>query len=152
MSIKHRPDSLAGMRVGLPTAKEAKLTEISAACEAAIFAGVDAETSKGTEHFSLTLNDQTNIGNLALQAAQGSPVLYHADGELCRLFAPEEFIAIATAATVHKTIHTTRCNHINVWIRRTEDDAKLDKITYSAKLPKDLADNIEKILGEEANG
>ncbi|GHU95041.1 hypothetical protein FACS1894208_07170 [Clostridia bacterium] len=149
--IKHREDSLAALRTDRLTPKDAKLAEISAACEAAIFAGVDVETSQGTEHFALTLNDQTNIGNLALQAAQGSPVLYHADGEICRIFTPEEFGAVATAAVTHKTYHTTLCNHINVWVRRTTDEAKLAKITYTAKLPKDLADNMNALLGGDGD-
>ena len=68
--------------------KLAKLEELGEACTAAISAGVTIATSRGYEHFSLTLNDQANLSNLALQAQMGASVLYHADGELCRLFTP----------------------------------------------------------------
>lgn len=145
--IKHREDSLAALRQDRPTPKEAKLAEIAAACEAAIYAGVGVQTTEGVEHFSLTLNDQTNISNLALQSAQGLPVLYHADGKLCRAFSPEEMGAVATAAVMHKTYHTTLCNHLNVWIRRTEDDEELAAITYDSVLPADLAANMNALLG-----
>lgn len=145
MSVMHKPTSL--VRADRLTPREAKLAELGAACEAAIFAGVDVETTQGTEHFSLTLNDQTNIGNLALQAQAGAPVLYHADGELCRLFAPEEILTVAAEAIKHKTIQTTLCNHCNVWVRRTEDDAELAAITYGCPLPDDLAANMVALLG-----
>ncbi|MDR3091447.1 MAG: hypothetical protein LBU36_04510 [Clostridiales bacterium] len=146
MAIKHKVDSLAEMRADRPTPKQAKLAEIAAACEAAIYAGVDVETSAGLEHFSLTINDQTNIGNLALQAQAGADVLYHADGELCRIFAPGEILAVAQAAIAHKTYHTTLCNHINVWARRTEDEEELAAIHYDSPLPKDLAASMAALL------
>jgi hypothetical protein len=135
------------MRQDRPTALEAKIAELGAACEAAIFAGVDVETTQGVEHFALTLNDQTNLGNLALQAQAGATVLYHADGQLCRGFAPEELLAVVAAAIAHKTYHTTLCNHLNVWARRTEDEAELAAIRYDSPLPDDLAASMTALLG-----
>jgi len=148
MSVKHTETSLAELRQGRPTAKDAKLAEIGAACEAAIFAGVDV----GGKHYALALNDQTNIGNLALQAQAGASVLYHADGELCRVYEPQEILAVVGAAIAHKTYHTTRCNHVNVWVRRTEDGAELAKIHYDSDLPKDLADSMTTLLGAGGDG
>ena len=103
MSVQHKEDSIAAMRVGRLAPKDAKIAELAEACTAAIYSGVDVETTQGTEHFSLTLNDQTNIGNLALQAQAGAAVLYHADGQLCRMFTPAEMLAVMTAAARHKT-------------------------------------------------
>jgi len=130
------------------TTAQKKLAEIGTACEAAIYAGIDV----GGKHYALTLNDQTNIGNLVIQAAQGATVLYHADGELCRAYTPSEFLEVATAATAHKTYHTTLCNHLNVWIRRTTDEGKAEKIHYDSKLPKDLQTSIDALLGGGTNG
>jgi hypothetical protein len=147
MAIKHTVTSLAEMRADRPTPTEAKLAELGAAAQAAIYAGVDVETSAGLEHFALTINDQTNIGNLALQAQAGADVLYHADGELCRIFTPEEMLAVAQAAIAHKTYHTTLCNHLNVWTRRENDEAKLAAIKYDSTLPKDLEKSMAALLG-----
>lgn len=143
MSTTHSPTSLSELRKDRPTAKEAKLAEIGAACQQAIYAGIEIRG----EHYALTLNDQTNISNLAVQAQAGEIVLYHADGKLCRPYKPEEILEIMTAAVKHKTFHTTLCNHLNVWIRRTEDAAELEGIHYDSPLPEDLAASMEALLG-----
>ena len=125
-----------------------KLADLSNACNAAITAGVDVETTKGTEHFSLQETDQINL-TTALSAVQsgaaGYP--YHADGQLCRLFTAAEIQAIAAASVKHKLYHTTLCNHLLTWARRAETKEELSGITYAADgLPDDLAANMAAVL------
>lgn len=125
-----------------------KETEISDACNTAIVAGMDVETSQGTEHFALQETDQINL-TTALSAvetgAAGYP--YHADGQLCRMFTREEIEAIAKASIQHKLYHTTLCNHLLTWARRAETAEELGGITYSAdNLPEDLATNMAQVL------
>ena len=125
-----------------------KLAELSTACNAAITAGMDVETTQGTEHFSLQETDQINL-TTALSAVQsgaaGYP--YHADGQLCRLFTAAEIQAIAAASVKHKLYHTTLCNHLLTWARRAETREELSSITYSAdELPEDLAANMAAVL------
>lgn len=142
-----QPDPLEELRA----AKEA---ELSAACNAAIEAGMDVETSRGTEHFSLQETDQINL-TTALSAVQagaaGYP--YHADGQLCRMFSAAEIQAIAQASIEHKLYHTTLCNHLLTWARRAETEDELDGITYTAEgLPDDLAANMAQILAAAGGG
>jgi len=126
----------------------AKLTEISAACQQAIYAGVDAIDTKGTEHFGLTIEDQTNISALASAVAQGAAsVPYHADGQLCREFTAAEYSAVYAAAKTHMTRNTTLCNHLNVWIRRCTTAAEISAISYESALPADLQANFNAIMG-----
>ena len=125
-----------------------KLAELSDSCNAAITAGMDVETSQGTEHFSLQETDQINL-TTALSAIQngstGYP--YHADGQLCRLFSAKEIQDIAEASIKHKLYHTTLCNHLMAWVRRVEDKKELADIKYSIEnLPKDLKQNMIDIL------
>ena len=125
-----------------------KLAELSASCNAAITAGMDVETTQGTEHFSLQETDQINL-TTALSAVQsgaaGYP--YHADGQLCRLFTAAEIQAIAAASVKHKLYHTTLCNHLLTWARRAETKEDLSGITYAADgLPEDLAANMAAVL------
>ena len=129
-----------------------KLAELSASCNTAITAGMDVETTQGTEHFSLQETDQINL-TTALSAVQsgaaGYP--YHADGQLCRLFTAAEIQAIAAASVKHKLYHTTLCNHLLTWARRAETKEELTGITYSADgLPDDLASNMAAVLAAAA--
>lgn len=129
-----------------------KLAEISTSCNAAITAGMDVETTQGTEHFALEETDQINL-TTALSAVQsgaaGYP--YHADGQLCRLFTEAEIQAIAAASVKHKLYHTTLCNHLLTWARRAETKEELSGITYAADgLPEDLAANMAAVLAASA--
>ena len=129
-----------------------KLAELSASCNAAITAGMDVETTQGTEHFSLQETDQINL-TTALSAVQsgaaGYP--YHADGQLCRLFTAAEIQAIAAASVRHKLYHTTLCNHLLTWARRAETKEELSGITYAADgMPEDLAANMAAVLAASA--
>lgn len=137
----------------LPAKRLTKETEISAACNGAIVAGMDVETSQGMEHFALQETDQINL-TTALSAVQagaaGYP--YHADGQLCRMFTAEEIQAIAQASVQHKLYHTTLCNHLLTWVRRAETAAELETITYAAEgLPDDLAANMTQVLAAAQN-
>ena len=129
-----------------------KLAELSASCNAAITAGMDVETTQGTEHFSLQETDQINL-TTALSAVQsgaaGYP--YHADGQLCRLFTAAEIQAIAAASVKHKLYHTTLCNHLLTWARRAETKEELSVITYASDgMPEDLAANMAAVLAAAA--
>ena len=132
--------------VDLDALRAAKHAEISAASEAAIYAGMDVETTQGTEHFSLTEKDQINLTTAKNEIDKGASIyLYHTDDTLCRIFTAEEINAIAQASIAHKIYHTTYCNHLFEWIRRA-DAVELAGITYGAELPEDLAAHMQEIL------
>ena len=132
--------------VPLEDKRAAKHAEISAASEAAIYAGMDVETTQGTEHFSLTEKDQINLTTAKNAVDKGAAAYpYHADDARCRIFTAEEINAIAQASVAHIIYHTTYCNHLFEWIRRA-DAAELAGITYGAELPDDLAAHMQEIL------
>jgi hypothetical protein len=126
--------------------RSAKLSELSAACNAAIVAGCDVTLSTTTGHISLTDEDQINLTTAVgavNQGAEGYP--YHLDGQLCAIYPAADILAMGEAATAHKLYHTTYCNHLMAWARRAAAD-ELEGITYGAELPADLAANMEGIL------
>ena len=132
--------------ISLEDKRAAKHAEISAASEAAIYAGMDVETTQGTEHFSLTEKDQINLTTAKNAVDNGAAAYpYHADDEMCRIFTAAEINAIGQASIAHKIYHTTYCNHLFEWIRRA-DAAELAGITYGAELPDDLAAHMQEIL------
>ena len=138
----------AAYRKQHPSEKELKIAEMSTACNAAIVAGMDVETTQGTEHFSLEETDQINLTTAYNAVLSGAPAYpYHADHGLCRLFTADEIKAISAASIQHKLYHTTLCNHLLTWARRAETEEELDGITYTAdNLPEDLAANMAAIL------
>lgn len=136
--------------VSLEEKRAAKHAEVSAASEAAIYAGMDVETTQGTEHFSLTEKDQINLTTAKNEIDKGAAFYpYHTDGILCRIFSAEEIKSIAKASVAHIIYHTTYCNHLFEWIRRA-GAAELAGITYGAELPDDLAAHMQEILTQAA--
>lgn len=133
--------------VDIVSLKTEKRAEMSEQCNAAIIAGVDAETSQGTEHFSLQETDQINLTAALTMVEQGAPSYpYHADGNLCRLYTADEIKAISAAAMAHKLYHTTYCNHLFNWIERSETAEEIEAIYYGAELPEDLQANMTEVL------
>jgi len=142
--------------------KNRRLGEINAACEAVITVGMDISTSQGVKHFSLASEDQMNITALQMQlekAQAGLPssvnltkgIPYHADGELCRYWSPEDFVIIAEAAVGHIFYHQTYCNHLRTYISRIEDIAELKSVQYGMQLPDDLTASLMDLLGVPQN-
>lgn len=124
----------------------------SAIIVAVIYTGMDATTSKGTEHFSLTDNDQINLSNLVEQIKNGvAQVPYHADGQLCRMFTAEEMTGVYQAAVQYIAYNTTLCNHLLTWVRRCTTVVDVNAIAYNSTLPDDLKKNMDMILGGAAS-
>lgn len=128
--------------IPVPTIEEvraAKLAELSAACEAAIVAGVDVETAYGTGHYGLSLGDQINIKALYDEAEKGSPGPYHADGQPCMIYSAADIITLYRAAQGWKIYQLTYFGQLKQWVDRETDAAAVQSITYGAELPTDLA-------------
>lgn len=69
--------------------KNKKISELSEKCENLIYKGVDIKD----KHYSLTLNDQTNITNLYILSTNNDneeALIYHADDEDDRTFSKDE--------------------------------------------------------------
>ena len=134
--------------------REAKLQEISAACNAAITAGCDVTLTDGsTGHISLTAEDQINLSTATQAVGQGAAGYpYHLDGQLCTLYPAAEIMAMAQAATAHKLYHTTYYNHLSAWVRRCGTVGEVQAVAYGAPLPEDLAANMAEILAAAGGG
>ncbi len=117
-------------------------TQIGKLCTAAIEAGSDVKTSKGTQHFSYTIEDQSNIKDLViiylltevLKSKLGSDINitfpYHSDGNLCDIYEPNDILKIYMALSSNKTYHTTYCNLLNSIISGCTDMNSVKSITY----------------------
>ena len=135
------PEDLEGLRAY-------KISELTTAMNSSIYAGVDVETSEGTEHFPLTNSDQTDIKALYDTVKDGSimGVPYHSQGNLCRMYSKDEIFAIYFAAMNFKTYHITYGNHICMWAKRATTVDELNSITYGCTLPDDLNEHFNAII------
>ena len=154
MSVQHTENSIKDGRLrqkgiipptdwgDLEQVRAVKKQEMGAECTAHIYAGVEV----GGKQYSMTEHDQTELMAQVQTIKEGAAAVpYHANGELCRLYPAEEFIAIANAATAHVFYHRPYCNHLNVWIMRATVK-QVDKIEYGSELPNDLAESMAALL------
>ena len=119
-----------------------KKAELSAECEKAIVAGVDV----GDAHYSLTIEDQANILALTPLAQAGNSVFYHQDGEMCREYSSDEFLAVVNAATVFKTLQTTYCNLLMRQVEAMTDAEEVRAVKYGVtELTGEFAERYEMI-------
>lgn len=118
-------------------------------CTAMIEKGVDVETTFGTQHFSYTIEDQSNIKDLIITGIVSDfalPLPYHADGILCDAYQPIDILKIYMALSSNKTYHTTYCNILNAMINKAPDITSVKNITYGMDISeKEYQDVITKI-------
>lgn len=128
--------------------QEEKISEMSECCHAAITAGIDIVLEDGkNHHFSLTVEDQTNINSMfGLLATGTTQVPYHADHEPCAYFTAEEFGKIVEAATAHKTFHVTYFNSLREYIRSLDDAESINAVYYGIGIPADHQSDVLKMI------
>lgn len=141
------PAPIDPTHLSLAEAKNYQLEIVNRECTETIYAGINIETSKGTEHFSLTEPDQLNITALQAKCMSGAKsVPYHSSGQICREFTADEMMYIANKAMEYVVYCTTLCNHIRAWINRTETVEDVISIHFTSTLPDDLMESFHKVI------
>ena len=143
------PEPIAPSEPYEPTLAElqvSKKQEISAACERAIYSGINVTLADGsTEHFALTEHDQLNLFGKQVQLAAGADKLeYHSDGCACKYYSAADMQNIITAAMTHVSYHTTYCNAINMWIMGVTSKDELSQIVYGTSVPEEYQSEVLK--------
>lgn len=127
--------------------KEYKINQMGLLNTALIEKGIDVNVNGQEKHFSLSAYDQLNLFGLKARILEGATVIpYHADGEYCALYDVEEMNQIIKAAEEYVMYNTTRCNMLNMWIRRSETREEVERITFDSVLPDDLQAKMYEIL------
>ncbi len=127
--------------------KQNKIYEMSKECEDTIYDGIDVELTTGKKHFSLQINDQTNINGIFSAVTIGvTKYPYHADGEPCTMFSAEDIVSLYVAYKKYVTLQTTYNNALRRWIERESDISVVQSIKYGVPLPDDLQKEIVSIL------
>ena len=128
--------------------RNAKIAEISAACNAVIVSGVDIQLGEETEHFNLSIEDQSNIANLfRVVELGGTEFPYQADGGKCRIYTAQEIAQIYIAAQTAITSQTTYHNALKAYVQSLTDVEDISAVTYGMALPAEYAAEMNAKLG-----
>lgn len=131
----------------LTQAKQKKLEELSAICNATITAGVDVELEDGIHHFSMKQEDQINLLSLqTILAAGAASVPYHGDGEPCRQFTAQEFAAVVEAATAVKLFHESYYNSLRTYVEAMQDVYSVLGVRYGTSIPVEYQSEVYQAL------
>lgn len=133
-----------------PTIEEVRketVKSLNEATEQTIYAGVDVKTSYGDEHFSLTANDQANIGNIFNAVVMGvQEYPYHADGKECVIYPKADIVSLYVAMQALITKLTTHGNLLKQYVNSCEDKDTVKAVTLATELTGKLAEQEIKVL------
>lgn len=135
--------------IDIPKLRDEKISEIKSVCDTYITDGVDVEVEDGYQHFSYTLEDQTNIKDafdLAVQTGLGVP--YHCDGQGCKLYSADDIVKIFVAEKINLTYHTTYFNQLRQYIMTLEDADAIRAIYYGIELPEPYLTNLNQMMDQ----
>lgn len=121
----------------LESARERKIEMLKEQCQQAIICGVDVVLGDGsTQHFGMTVNDQSNMQDALLQVLNGAQsVLYHASGQPLCYFDKSDIFKIHDAMLNHKAQHMARMESIELWAIACSSVIEIGDITYDAIIP-----------------
>lgn len=126
----------------LSQAKQRKINEISLTSQSMIINGVEFNGKR----YRLNTTDQINMSALSAMAQMGNKVPYHADGEICRVFEPEEMVQLAQTATNWIVYHTTYFNLLKHQILEYDNLEDVEKVYYGTKLKDEYQQIINTII------
>lgn len=126
----------------LSQAKQRKINEVSLISQSMIINGVEFNGKR----YRLNTTDQINMSALSAMAQMGNKVPYHADGEICRVFEPEEMVQLAQTATNWIVYHTTYFNLLKHQILEYDNLEDVEKVYYGTKLKDEYQQIINTII------
>ncbi len=120
----------------LDSAINEAISKLSEICNNKIIEGFSTRLSDNKKHnFRLTAEDQLNLLNLENQLNSGvQTFVYHATGELCRVFTRDDMLKIIKAYRKHVVYHTTYFNVAKQYIKSLVDVDKVTAFTYGTNI------------------
>lgn len=132
------------------TVREAKIEELSTACDNAINAGTQVQLSDGSiEPFTYGLADQNNISemfNAVLLGATEYP--YHANDDDCRMYSAQDIVAIYATLSAFKTGQTTYHNQLKRYTKTLTAQEEIEAVAYGQELAGEYLDKYNKLMAQ----
>lgn len=130
--------------------REAKIEELSVACNTAINAGTQVQLSDGSsEPFTYGLVDQSNVSemfNAVLLGATEYP--YHANDDDCRMYSAQDIVAIYATLSVFKTGQTTYHNQLKRYTKTLTTQEEIQAVTYGQELTGEYLDKYNELMAQ----
>lgn len=134
----------------IKTIKEAKLKELSNACNNAINAGTKVQLSEETiESFTYGLVDQSNISemfNAVLLGATEYP--YHANNEDCRMYTAQDIMTIYATLSTYKTGQTTYHNQLKQYVKTLTTQEEIEAVVYGQELTGEYLEKYNELMAQ----
>lgn len=109
-----------------------KIKQLKEVCMKTITQGIDLND----EHYSFEITDQLNLSRLVAQAKEGkTQLIYHADGQPCRLYTAEEIIKLNEAMENFIEYHTTYFNSLKTYIKTLTLQSQITALQYGMNIP-----------------
>lgn len=143
-SVYVEPEPIPEPEPYVPTLDEVqkeKISEMSAAKQAIIDAGIDVTLSSGVvEHFTMTEEDQRYLTGLQIGVIAGKETLswYTADeSEHCKFYSPEDITLITDAALTFVNWHVSYFKDLRIYIRSLDNKEAVKAVTYGIEIPEE---------------
>lgn len=117
-------------------ARNKKISEIHAACNAVIVAGADIQlSSESAEHYDYKEKDQINIKEMFDAVRMGATEYpYQDENGNCRVYSAEEIIKIYQTLAGNKTAQQTYYNQLKKYINTLDSTEAIAAVTYGQPL------------------
>lgn len=126
--------------------RTSKEREMNNACRTTIEAGFDLVLRGETHHFSLTTQDQLNLMSLSSMTQTQELIPYHADGEECTFYTPQEINEILTTASDFKNYQIAYNNALKIYINTLDTIEAIAAITYGTPIPDEYKSDVLRVL------
>lgn len=112
----------------IESVKQSKILYLSDTCILKIREGF----SIGKDHYSLSNEDQINIQSLYITASRdGTPLLYHADGQIMRDYSKEEVFELFDKMEEVKISNLKLFNYLKATINESDDAEYINNMQFS---------------------
>ena len=125
-----------------------KESELSAACNAAIIAGLDIQLPSGTtEHFDYAERDQINIKEMFDAVLMGATMYpYQSDTGRCRTYTAEEIVTIYPTLAGNKTSQLTYYHQLKDYIDTLDTAEEIEAVTYGQPLTNEYLEHYNEMV------
>lgn len=130
--------------------KEAKLKELSNACNDAINAGTKVQLNEETiESFTYGLVDQSNISEMFNAVLLGvTEYPYHANDDNCRMYSAQDIMIIYATLSTYKTGQTTYHNQLKQYVKTLTTQEEIEAVVYGQELTGEYLEKYNELMAQ----